>query len=94
MCMLVAVVLPTVHSLVVATDSGRGGQPLCGDARLIGYQLDRLLKSLLPRLWRHFQDVGLSFEVLAAQWLLPLMSITLPFPTLARIWELFFAEVR
>lgn len=66
-------------------------RPVC---RLIGYQLDRLLKSLLPRLWRHFQDVGLSFEVLAAQWLLPLMSITLPFPTLARIWELFFAEVR
>ena len=52
------------------------------------------MKSLLPRLWRHFQDIGLSFEVLAAQWLLPLMSITLPFATLARVWELFFAEVR
>lgn len=62
--------------------------------RLIGFQLSRLLRKSLPRLWRHFQNVGLSFEVLAAQWMLPLMSITLPFHTLARVWELFFAEVR
>ena len=62
--------------------------------RLIAFQLSRLLRQFRPRLWRHFQDVGLSMEVLAAQWLLPLMSITLPFETLARVWELFFAEVR
>lgn len=60
--------------------------------RLLAFQLSHLVKQHIPTLHAHFGRIGLHTEVLAAQWLLPLLSMTLPFSSMSRVWDLFFAE--
>ena len=61
--------------------------------RLLGHQLSLVLRKALPQVHAHLLEAGMSFDMLAAQWLLPLLSTSLTMPCLARVWDLFLTEV-
>ena len=61
---------------------------------LLGFQLSSVVRKCLPRLVPILQHAGLSFDNLAAQWMLPLLTSSLPLQSSARVLELYLLEVR
>jgi len=59
--------------------------------RSLGFTLSELAKSYTPLLHDHLNRIAIDFDILAAQWLLPLLSTVIPVQTLFCIWDNFFA---
>lgn len=60
--------------------------------KLRAYQLDNILKWLVPKLHQHFFEIQLTPEVLVAQWFVTLYSYTVPISLTMRIWDYIFCE--
>ena len=43
-------------------------------------------------LLQKFEEAGVPSMLIGANWLLPLFSMTVPPPTLHRLWDVFFSE--
>ena len=56
------------------------------------YQLDRILRWMLPRLHAHFIEIQLTPEVIVAQWFITLFSYTVPLQWTMQIWGYVFSE--
>lgn len=61
--------------------------------RLLGYQLSAVLRATVPRVHSMVVEEGLTYDSLAAQLLLPLLTSTLPMHTMALVMEQFLVEV-
>lgn len=59
--------------------------------RSLGFTLSELAKSYTPLLHDHLNRIGIDFDILSAQWLLPLLSTVIPAQTLLSVWDNFFA---
>ncbi|XP_076771066.1 carabin isoform X1 [Arvicanthis niloticus] len=51
-----------------------------------------LLRRLLPRVYKHLQQVGVGPLLYLPEWFLCLFTRSLPFPTVLRIWDAFLSE--
>jgi hypothetical protein len=60
--------------------------------RYFAAQLGEQLRRHVPLLHEHLERIGFQYEVLAAQWMLPLGTTILPLCSLRRVWDLFLAE--
>nr|CCC93979.1 putative GTPase activating protein [Trypanosoma congolense IL3000] len=56
------------------------------------YQLRRLMAKLLPRLYKHFETLGVSPPLYASQWFLTLFVCDLEFRAVLRVWDVFMSE--
>ncbi|ORY02640.1 RabGAP/TBC, partial [Basidiobolus meristosporus CBS 931.73] len=56
------------------------------------YQLNSLLSSILPDLFRHFQEHGINTGMFASQWFLTLFAYSYPLQLVLRIFDIVFAE--
>lgn len=56
------------------------------------YQLQQLLKQQIPRLSRHFEQLGVDMSFFAAQWFLTLFVYHFQFRALLRVWDIFLCE--
>lgn len=54
------------------------------------FQLDNIMKWAVPRLYRHFEELGFAPEILVSQWFMTLFSYTLPLNLLLRLWDYTF----
>lgn len=87
--------LAEVLSLLLALSDGYG----CADLwrsqlprlPLQGYILGECARKHTPLLHEHFTRVGFSFDIFAAQWLLPLCTTMLPVSTLRHVWRAYLA---
>ncbi len=61
--------------------------------RLLGFQLSAVVRATVPRVHVVLAEEGVSYDTLAAQLLLPLLTSSLPMPVAARVLELFLVEV-
>ena len=83
-----ALLLALADSLGLA-DVWRPGVPRL---RLLGFTLSELVRRELPVLHEHLGRLGVDWDNLASQWLLPLGATLLPPCTLARVWDALFAQ--
>ncbi|XP_066893801.1 carabin isoform X2 [Kogia breviceps] len=51
-----------------------------------------LLRRLLPRVYKHLQQVGVGPLLYLPEWFLCLFARSLPFPTVLRVWDAFLSE--
>lgn len=51
-----------------------------------------LLRRLLPRVYKHLQQVGVGPLLYLPEWFLCLFTRSLPFPIVLRIWDAFLSE--
>lgn len=51
-----------------------------------------LVRRLLPRVYKHLQQVGVGPLLYLPEWFLCLFTRSLPFPTVLRIWDAFLSE--
>ncbi|KAK2197337.1 bifunctional Rab-GTPase-TBC domain/Rab-GTPase-TBC domain superfamily [Babesia duncani] len=54
--------------------------------------LDLILERRLPKLYRHLKENAIDLMSLCAEWFLCLFSISLPIPTVLRVWDALFNE--
>lgn len=71
-----------------AADVWRPGLPRL---KVVGYALSQFMRRHVPLLHEHLVRIGMDVDILAAQWLLPLMSTTLPPGTLLVAYDQFIA---
>ena len=81
--------------LIIDKDTSLGMEGLWGHGipqmKLRVYQMTRLLMCYLPRLYEHFEIIGLATEQLIAQWLMTLFTYTVSFPVILRLWDYAFS---
>lgn len=53
---------------------------------------DDLLIFYVPRVGRHFQQLGLTSDLILVEWWFALFARSLPLPVVVRLWDLFFLE--
>jgi len=53
---------------------------------------DELLLTYVPRVGRHFQQLGLTSDLILVEWWFALFARSLPLPLVMRLWDLFFLE--
>lgn len=51
-----------------------------------------LLRRLLPRVYKHLQQVGVGPLLYLPEWFLCVFARSLPFPTVLRVWDAFLSE--
>ncbi|RNF05532.1 rab-like GTPase activating protein [Trypanosoma rangeli] len=56
------------------------------------YQLSQLMARLLPKLYSHFESVGMHPSFYASQWFMTLFVYHFPFRALLRVWDIFMSE--
>ncbi|ESL05886.1 rab-like GTPase activating protein [Trypanosoma rangeli SC58] len=56
------------------------------------YQLKQLMARLLPKLYSHFESLGMDPSFYASQWFMTLFVYHFPFRALLRIWDIFMSE--
>ncbi|ORC85607.1 rab-like GTPase activating protein [Trypanosoma theileri] len=56
------------------------------------YQLKQLMARLLPKLYQHFENIGVDPSFYASQWFLTLFVYHFQFRALLRIWDIFMSE--
>ena len=54
------------------------------------YQLDSIMRWAVPRLHKHFGELGFTPEILVSQWFMTHFSYTLPLKLLLRLWDYTF----
>lgn len=60
--------------------------------RVLEHQLQGLLKHKLPRLYAHFDALGLHPTMYSAQWFMTIFTYNFPFSVVVRIWDSFLLE--
>lgn len=56
------------------------------------YVHDQLVKTFLPKLWKHFEKEGVQTTDYTTRWYMMLMLENLPFDVALRMWDIFFSE--
>jgi hypothetical protein len=51
-----------------------------------------LLKHYLPKLWRHFENIGVCPSMFAPQWFMTVYSSNFPMECVVRIWDVYLYE--
>jgi TBC1 domain family member 10 len=59
---------------------------------LLEFQLEGLMRALLPRLAAHFRRSRVAISMFAAHWFLTVFTYNFPFRFVTRIWDAFLAE--
>jgi hypothetical protein len=54
--------------------------------------MEMLLAEYLPKLWQHFQQIGLSVLLVTSQWFTCMFCKNFPLETTFRIWDLIFID--
>lgn len=67
----------------------RPGMP---QLKLRVFQFDHLLGQHMPKLRKHFRNIGMAPDVLASQWFFTLFAYALPAHWLPRVWDVVFAD--
>ncbi|AEE73811.1 Ypt/Rab-GAP domain of gyp1p superfamily protein [Arabidopsis thaliana] len=58
------------------------------------FQLESLVKELIPKLGEHFTQEMINPSMYASQWFITVFSYSFPFPLALRIWDVFLSEVK
>ena len=58
------------------------------------YCLERLAEKYVPRVHKHFMEIGFIPQMYASQWFLTIFVVDFPIDTVVRIWDMFFIEGR
>ncbi|KAJ0249808.1 Plant adhesion molecule 1 [Hirschfeldia incana] len=56
------------------------------------FQLESLVKELIPKLGEHFTQEMINPSMYASQWFITVFSYSFPFPLALRIWDVFLSE--
>ncbi|XP_010485491.1 PREDICTED: ecotropic viral integration site 5 protein homolog [Camelina sativa] len=56
------------------------------------FQLESLVKELIPKLGEHFTEEMINPSMYASQWFITVFSYSFPFPLALRIWDVFLSE--
>lgn len=67
-------------------------KPSMAELGLCMYQLENLLKELIPEIYTHFQVQGFTTSIYASSWFLTLFATTLSLPLACRIMDVFLSE--
>ncbi|RUS15653.1 rab-GTPase-TBC domain-containing protein [Endogone sp. FLAS-F59071] len=94
-CMLMQMPAEDSFWLLVATvEKYMGGYfiPSLSQLRIDGVVFDQLLRDHEPKLAQHMMDNGVSPLMYIPQWFLTAFTQTLPWPTVLRVWDVFYFE--
>jgi hypothetical protein len=56
------------------------------------FQLNSFIKNIWPDLFYHFKKHQINPDIFFSKWILTIYSSYLPFPTLAKVWDVFLID--